>query len=155
MRPYSEALSEMNLQESRILLSKISTHCLTFLIPFVVINVEFWQWISSEFSNPAKQWLLFFQPVRKYKYEQYDNAAGSSFLNITCQMKFDTSAWKTISNMRNIRHCLILRLIGRKTIRNMCRTAFLPFLQEIRMRRSKRGAEHRCMISQKKIPCSF
>ena len=39
-RLYSKALSEMNfLQESRILLSKISTPCLTFLIPFVIINV--------------------------------------------------------------------------------------------------------------------
>ena len=42
-RLYSEALSVMNLtyQESRILLSIISTPSLTFLIPFVIINAEF------------------------------------------------------------------------------------------------------------------
>ena len=40
-RPYTEALSKMNLQESRILLSIISTPSLTFLIPFVIINMEF------------------------------------------------------------------------------------------------------------------
>ena len=41
MRLYSEALSEMNLQESRILMSIISTPSLTFLIPFIIINTEF------------------------------------------------------------------------------------------------------------------
>ena len=35
----------MNLQESRNLLSKISTLFLTFLIPFVIINAEFWKYI--------------------------------------------------------------------------------------------------------------
>ena len=40
-RPYSEALSKMNLQESRILLSKISTPFQTFLIPFFIIKAEF------------------------------------------------------------------------------------------------------------------
>ena len=53
MRPYSKALSKMNLQESRILLSKISTPCLTFLIPFVLINAENSNNGSSKFSNPA------------------------------------------------------------------------------------------------------
>ena len=38
---------------SRIHLSKISTPFLTFLIPFVIIKAKFWQWITSEFSNPA------------------------------------------------------------------------------------------------------
>ena len=52
-RPYSEGLSKMNLQESRILLLKISAPSLTFLIPFVIIKADFWQWISLEFSNPA------------------------------------------------------------------------------------------------------
>ena len=32
---------------------KISTPSLTFLIPFVIIKAELWQWISSEFSNPT------------------------------------------------------------------------------------------------------
>ena len=44
---------EINLQGSRIILSKISTPSLTFPIPFVIIKAEFWQWKSSEISNPA------------------------------------------------------------------------------------------------------
>jgi len=59
----AEALSEINSQESRIRLSKISTSFLTFLIPFVIVKTEFWQQISSEFSNSALQWLMFSQPA--------------------------------------------------------------------------------------------
>ena len=40
-KAYSEALSEMKLQESRIVWSKISTLCLTVRIPFGIINAEF------------------------------------------------------------------------------------------------------------------
>ena len=44
-------VSEMNLQESRIPLSKVPTPSLTFLIPFVIIKDGIQTKISSEFSN--------------------------------------------------------------------------------------------------------
>ena len=39
--PSFETVFEMNLQELRIRLSKVSTPSLTFLIPFVIIKTEF------------------------------------------------------------------------------------------------------------------
>ena len=52
----------MNLQKPRILLS---TPSLTFLFTFVIIKVEFLQWISSEFKNPTKCSVTFIFPTSK------------------------------------------------------------------------------------------
>ena len=69
--PYSEVLYEMNLQESRIILSKISTPCLIFLISFVIINAEIWQWILRIFK-PRLAVTFIFPPCKKIynKYEE-------------------------------------------------------------------------------------
>ena len=45
-------VSKMNLQESKILLSKISILSLAFLMSIVIIKVEFWQEYPWNFQTP-------------------------------------------------------------------------------------------------------
>ena len=82
----------------------------------------------SEFSNAHLE--VTFPTVSIYIININNSwIAASSFLNITCQRNV------TPLHGKQIVICIIL---GRKKIRNMCQNAFLPCLQGIRMRRSKR-----------------
>ena len=53
-------VSEMNLQESRILLSEISTPSLTFYIPFFIIKGKFWQCYPQNFQTQLSAVTFFF-----------------------------------------------------------------------------------------------
>ena len=58
-------VSKVNLQESRILLSKKFTPSLTFLILFVILGQNSDNRYPQNFQTPLSAvWLLFFQPVR-------------------------------------------------------------------------------------------
>ena len=95
----------MIIQESRIILSKISTPCLSFLIPFVIINSEsdndYPQYFQTPFSSD-----LYFLTCKNIKNEQQLNEKAAACIIIpqyNLSEKFESSACKTNSNMCNIR----------------------------------------------------
>ena len=67
-------------QESRILLSIISTPSLTFLIPFVIINTEFWQWIHRSFKPHLAVTFIF--PTCKNTYDKYEGFGANSCASV-------------------------------------------------------------------------
>ena len=90
-----------NYKESSILLSIISSPSLTFLIPFVIINAEFWQWIHRNFKPHLAVTFIF--PTCKNTYDKYEGFGANSCISNYQEFqrnseKFDTSAWITHSN---------------------------------------------------------
>ena len=91
-------------KESRIILSKISTPCLSFLIPFVIINSESDNDYPQNFQTPFSS-DLYFLTCKNIKKLTIAEWKGSCIIipQYNLSGKFETSACKTSSNMCNIR----------------------------------------------------
>ena len=105
------------------------------LIPFVIINAEFWQWYHKILKPRLPVTFIF--PTCKKIYKKYEHwmkklCHQSLFHKLTCQRNL---------SLTPLVGCVIY-YIGRKKSKTMCQNEFFLCLQGIKMRKSKRKQMH-------------